>query len=416
MTISLRDLAAQSAATVWSHKLRSALTAFGIAWGIASLLLLASVGEGFERDQKKGFDRIGENLIQIRPGRVMFGQGTRAGARPVFFNYGDFEAIVRDCPQVRRITPGVGRTNVRMSSAAGSGHFILAGVLSAYFEIATSPLKEGRPITAADSEERRQIVIIGDEMRRALFAGRPALGETLYAGGIPFTVVGVIERVGEPRYPVNLTAILPFRTAQKFFPTLGSPDPDPVNSLLLQPADPERSRETIAQVRGVLEKRHGFGPGDRDALETRDYADMFRQVRLVALAMNLFLGGVGAVTLALGAVGVMNIMLVSVSERVVEIGIRKASGATSADILWQFFAESTYLTFGAGLLGMAAGWGAGQALLRNSESLGIWAPVMTWQLGLIGAAVLGGVGIAAGLWPARRAAALPPAAALRAEV
>lgn len=416
MSVSFPDLVAQSLATLRAHKLRSALTAFGIAWGIASLLLLGSIGEGILRMQKRGFDKIGENLIQIRPGRVLFGQGTRAGGRMVFFNYGDYEQILSGCPLVARATPIVGRGNIRMSSSTNNGRFGVGGVMPAYFQIAAAPLQSGRLITPADSEERRQVVVIGNEMRRILFAGRPPLGETLYAGGIPFTVIGTLARVGEPRYPVNVTAFFPFRTAQKFFPTPGSPVPDPVNNFLVQPADPARSAETLAQVRRLLERRHDFGPDDRDALLVRDTVEEYRQVQIVARAMTLFLGGVGVVTLALGAIGVMNIMLVSVSERTIEIGIRKAAGATSADILWQFFAESLYLTLGAGALGLGAGWGFNQLLTRLAEPLGFWPPVITWQLGLAGLAVLTVVAFAAGLLPARRAAALAPAEALRAEI
>jgi putative ABC transport system permease protein len=301
-----------------------------------------------------------------------------------------------------------------MSSPTSNAYFSVVGVLPAYFEICTAPLGAGRLLTMGDSDERRAVAVIGSEVRRVLFAGRSPLGETIYAAGMPFTVVGVLQRVGEPRYPVNVAILLPFRTAQRSFPPLGSPDPDPINSFVLQPQDPERNGETTSQVRGVLERRHDFSPSDKDAVDCKDYVEMYRQVQLVAQAMNLFLGGVGVVTLALGAVGVMNIMLVSVSERTLEIGIRKATGARSRDILWQFFLESTYLTFGAGALGMAAGWGAARALAPLSDR--IWPPVITWELALVGFVVLTTVGLLAGLLPARRAARLPPAVALRAEV
>ncbi len=415
MRISFRDVVVQSAATVWAHKLRSGFTAFGIAWGIASLLLLASVGEGFLKSQKQGFDLIGENLIMFRPGRVLFGQGTRAGARQVFFNSGDFDAILAHCPLIGKATPGVGRYSVRLGSATNNGSFTVSGVVPAYFEICTAPLRMGRLLMAADSEERRQVMVIGDEIRRVLFAGRSPIGETVYANGIPFAVVGVLDRVGEPRYPVNVTAFLPFRTAQKLFPTVGSPEPEPVSSIVIQPRNPERNREAIAQVREVLARRHGFDPDDRDAVLVRDLVEEFRQVQNVARAMSLFLGAVGVVTLALGAIGVMNIMLVSVAERTVEIGIRKATGATSVDILVQIFTESLYLSIGAGVLGILGGWIGAELVGRKAPHLGFWPPFISWRLALWGLAVLSAVSFAAGLLPARRAAALPPAEALRAE-
>ena len=252
MRVSFYDLARQCAATLWAHRLRSSLTAFGIAWGIASLLLLASIGEGFLQAQKREFDKIGENLIFLWPGRVLFGQGTRAGARPVFFNYGDYETIQAECSLVRTITPLVGRGNIRMTSPTNHGNFAVAGVLPSYFQLRTAPLAAGRLPTDADSDHRRQVAVLGDEVRRILFAGRSPLDDTLYVQGIPFTVVGLLAPVGEPRRPVNLTAYLPFRTAQQFFPTPGSPDPDPVSTLILQPADPARNRQTLLQVRRVL--------------------------------------------------------------------------------------------------------------------------------------------------------------------
>ncbi len=416
MRVSFHDLLAQCAATLWAHKLRSALTAFGIAWGIASLLLLASIGEGFQRAQKREFDKIGEDLIFFWPGRVIFGQGTRAGARPVFFNYGDYETIQAECSLVKKITPVVGQNNVRITSSINHGNFGVAGVLPSYFEIRTAPLATGRLITPGDSEERRQVAVLGDEIRRILFGGRPALGETVYINRLPFTVIGVLKRVGEPRRPLNLSAYLPFHTAQKFFPTPGSPDPDPINTFILQPVDPDRNRETTAQVRRVLERRHGFGPEHKDAVDGWDGIELYRQVVLVVRVMDFFLGGVGGVTLALGAVGVLNIMLLTVAERTVEIGIRKAAGATSSDILWQFFIESLYLTFGAGALGLLGGWLVNRLLSQPDYPPGFGAPVLTWKLALLGVALLSAVGIAAGLYPARRAAAVSPAEALRAEV
>jgi len=416
MHVSWRDLAAQCAATLWSHKLRSALAAFGIAWGIASLLLLASIGEGFLQAQKKQFDRIGENLIFFWPGRVLFGQGTRAGARPVFFNGGDFETVERECSLVKKVTPVVGRSNVRMSTATNNANFGVAGVLPSYFEIRTAPLQAGRLITAADSDQRRQVAVVGDEIRRALFAGRSPLEETLYINRLPFTVVGVLQRVGEARSPVNLSAYLPFRTAQQFFPTPGSPDPDPINNFVLQPVDPERNHETIAQVRRVLARRHGFGPHDKDAVDGWDGIEAYRQVQVVVGVMNFFLGGVGAATLLLGAVGVMNLMLVTVAERTVEIGVRKAAGAASADILMQFFLESVYLTFGAGALGFLGGWTVTGILARLPFPDGFGAPVITAKLALLGLVVLAAVAIASALYPAQRAAAVAPAEALRSEL
>ena len=414
MRVSLRDLASQCVTTLWAHRLRCALTGFGIAWGIASLLLLASIGEGFRRAQKREFDKTGEDVIFLFPGRVVFGQGTRAGARTVFFNYGDYEAVAA-CPLVGEATPVVGQANVRMTSAANSANFGVAGVLPSYFDLRFTPHDTGRLLSLADSDEQRQVAVVGSEIRRTLFAGRSPLGESLYINRIPFTVVGTLRQVGEPPTVVNLSAYIPFQTGQKFFPTPGSPERQPVNTMILRPTDPGRNLETVAQVRSALGKRHGFGPEHRDAVENWDGIELYRQVLVVTRIMDLFLGGVGVVTLTLGAVGVMNIMLLTVAERTVEIGLRRATGATASDILWQFFLEALALTLGAGAAGLLAGWGATRLLAELPYPRGFGAPVMTWQLAVAGLAVLAAVALTAGLYPAWRAASLAPAEALRSE-
>jgi putative ABC transport system permease protein len=235
---------------------------------------------------------------------------------------------------------------------------------------------------------------------------------------IPFEVVGLISLIGkEGNSGTNVRLFIPLETMRRYFPHWrAGVYPGAVSFVMAQPLNADLHKTAVAQIRGLLARRHGFALDDPSALDYWDTIENYRLVNKIFDAMDLFLGSVGIVTLVLGAIGVMNIMLVSVSERTHEIGVRKALGATHRDILTQFLIEGLTLAVVSGGLGLAFGYGISQSLQGLKFPEGFEPPTVTWRLGLQAVAVLTFVALGATLIPARRAALLPPAEAVRYEV
>lgn len=417
MRLYFNDILKQTWQTLWAHKLRSFLTMFGIIWGVASLLLLGAVGEGFKDGQRKQMARIGQDLIFVWGGRIQSGPGSLAGGRPLIFTYDDYLAIERECRLVRGVTPVLTRSGIRSQSEFNGVSVEVFGILPNYQQMRYMPVNQGRTFNEEDNRQARRVVLIGDEVRRMLFAGNPALGSTLLLNQIRFEVVGTVQKIGrEGNFGTNMRIFVPYETMEQLFPHPRSEThPRATSFLMVQPRTADEHRAAVDEYHRLLAKRHGFDVTDREAVDEWDTIQNTRMLNRIFDAMNLFLGGVGIVTLALGAIGVMNIMLVSVSERTQEIGVRKALGATRRDIELQFFLESLMLTLTSGLVGMGLGWIVAQELQRLDFPDGFSPPTITWPIGLVAAGVLSLVAIGSGLYPARQAAQLPPVEAIRHE-
>ena len=413
----LFEIFGQTLRTLWAHKLRSFLTMFGIAWGVGSLLLLVGLGEGFRSGNRKAFNELGEDVMFIWGGKAPAMNGSFTSMRWYFLTERDYQGIVANCPDVRAVSEIIARNDVRAVSDFFQSSGQLNGVLTNYAKIRYMPLNEGRWLNDMDDQQKRRVLVLGDEARKLLFPGRPSIGSVVLLNGIRFEVIGTLARVGHGNNnDLNLRIFIPFHTMREFFPPLNVGEVnDAISFVVYQPKIREIHETSKLQVHKVIARNHGFPYDTPDAYEEWDSIRTADQVGKIFDAMNMFLGSVGLVTLSLGAIGIINIMLVAVADRTREIGLRKAVGATNRSIMFQFFTEGAFLT----LLSGGIGIGGAAALMAGFSKLPSppgWDPpklvVSSAMLALISLAV---AGVAAGLYPARQAAALQPVDALRKE-
>jgi putative ABC transport system permease protein len=413
---SVLDIFGQIFRTLWAHKLRSFLTMFGIAWGVGSLLLLVGLGEGFRSGNRRGLSEYGENLIFLYPGRAPAVEGSMKLGRPYHLTYQDYTDITHEAPHVLNAVPVLLRNDVRSVSEFASANGEICGVEPQYNGIRYLPLKQGRWLNWLDESQRRNVIVLGDEMGKNLFPGHPALGSSILLNGISFEVIGTLRRVGHgDDNSTNIRGYIPYQTMNTFFRIKGEIEPNSISFINFQPRTAEEHNLAKEEVHKIIGRNHGFDYHDEDAFEGWDTVQQAEMMGMIFTAMNMFLGTVGIVTLALGSIGVINIMLVAVTERTREIGLRKALGATNRSIMFQFFLEGILLTLLSGFIGMALS-GAFMAALGMLPSPEGWdPPKLVPASAALAIGCLAVAGVVAGLYPARKAALMQPVDALRQE-
>jgi putative ABC transport system permease protein len=415
-----REVIAQSWESLVRNRLRSVLTMLGIVWGLVTVVLLLGYGQSVGDNVVGAFLGIGNNVIMIWSGQTsMQAGGQRAGQR-VHFRYEDIEAIRQDVPLVKNVSAeddevyGFKYGNRVISVNTKSVQF-------PYGEMRRLTVDEGRYFEEADFVEHRRVVIFGPNAAKKVFGVRPAVGQYVEIQGQEFQVIGLLKlkiQDSSNNGPDNQNAFIPFETARDI-----SDLRDP-QMIVFQPISPQLHKEALAAVRAVLARRHNYNPKDDKATPEWDTVEDAEEINQFSLGLQVMLGLIGALTLGVGGVGVMNIMLVSVTERTREVGLRKALGARPRDIAWQFLSESLVLTFVAGAVGMLLAVALahlippmplysaeyktanheGDIFLRTSQT------VM-----LASFLILTTVGIFSGLWPAMKAARMDPVDALRYE-
>jgi len=410
------DIFAQIFRNLWAHKLRSFLSMFGIAWGVGSLLLLVGVGEGFRSGNKRELAEFGKDIMFMFPGRAPAVQGSMNSARPYLLTYQDYVDVRTQAPHVRNACPLLSRTDLKQVSEFASAGVEILGVEPQLNEISYLPLKDGRWLNELDGAQRRNVIVLGNELLKTLFPGRPAVGAFVLLNGIRFEVIGSMPHLGRGDNTwLNMRGYIPFPVMATYFPLKGENHQNSISFIEYQPSVTAEHALARADVHKIIARNHGFDASDQNAFDEWDSIEESKMVGTIFDVMNMFLGAVGMVTLALGAIGVINIMLVAVTERTREIGLRKALGATNRSILFHFFLEGLLLTLGSGLIGM----GLASALMAMMGTVqgpgGFDPPKLVPMSAVLAIGSLTLAGVVAGLYPARKAAMLQPVEALRQE-
>ena len=416
---SLGDTFGQVFLAIRANKLRSFLTMFGIAWGVGSMLLLISVGEGFRSGQKREFAELGNDVIMMWNGNIPAVPGQHTNMRPYYLTTADVEAIRTQAPDVADATAIVNRSDIKQQSIWETAGGQVLGVEPNFKTIRYIPIAQGRFIEPNDMADKSLVIVLGEKSAKLLFPGHPALGEWVTLNGTRFTVIGVADHVGRGDNDDRSQQVyIPLTVMLDMFPlNWGNNPQDTVSNINYQPTTASQHAMAVKEAHEIIARRHGFSPDASDAFNEWDSVESQQMVGKIFDAMDIFLGGVGLVTLALGAVGIINIMLVSVTERTSEIGLRKALGATKHSILIQFFLEGLTLTAVSGLIGILGSaffmWLLQKAFGQNMQ--GFDPPrLQPWSaaLALVSLSICG---IVSGLYPAAQAAAMEPVEALRKE-
>jgi putative ABC transport system permease protein len=419
--MNLYEIVRQTFATLRAHKMRSFLTMFGIVWGIASVILLVGLGLGFQVDQHKRMETLGKDLVIIWGGRTSSQVGGLAAGRPIALNIDDARLVKKECYLVKAVSPELERSVPQVSQYNSSARQV-SGVWPSYQDFRSLKLSEGRLMTEDDENEMHRVTVLGSNAAKQLFPGQPAINATVQMAGYPYTVIGVLEEKKQnSNYsgPDNDKIYVPYSSMSRDFP----PPPEKgqiinkgyLSNLVLEVGDPDRHDEAVLQVRRTLGRVHHFEETDKDALFIWDTMEGAKILAKIFNVITIFFGCVAVTTLALGGIGVMNIMLVAVTERTREIGVLRALGATKKDITNQFFTESAAITIFSGLVGYLIG--VGLCMLLQAMPLPDFVPKPIVSPIAIAASLitLSLITFNAGMYPAERAAEMDPVECLRYE-
>jgi putative ABC transport system permease protein len=414
----LTELVRQVLESLFRNKLRSFLTMAGIAWGIASIVLIVAMGDGFKEGQRNNTKSLGSNLVILFGGRTELQAGGERAGRRIRLNYSDVENMRRECYLVRIVTPEL-EGNVHATSPFNSGSFDVSGVETDFTVLRTIPISQGRFFSDEEEKASERVCVIGADVRKQLFGTRPEVnGAAISINSLPYRIIGIMADKEQNSNYSGLDEkkiFVPYRTMARDFPPSNYYVPGFLDEILYQPRSLEQYEETQRHVKKVLGRAHGFDPLDKRAVNIWDTVENQQQVDGIFDSMTVFLAFIGFVTLSLGGIGVMNIMLVTVSERTREIGLRKALGATRTRILIDFLVEGCVLAFASGIIGWGVAYGLSSSLkLVKMPDMFPGLPVSA-ETSIISFATLTLIAIASALYPAWRAASLTPVEALRYE-
>lgn len=412
----MHDLLQEAYAAMRHNRRRTALTMLGMAWGIATVVMLLAYGNGFGRACANIFANFGTKLVIVVPGKTSMQAGGQKAGAPVRFTLDDVAALTTNLPQIAHITPSVDKqANVQYDTRSFS--WDVTGNDPNVFDVRSLKLDQGRFYNLEDQIQRGRVAVLGSEAKEKLFSGRNAIGERIRLDGLSFEVIGVLSaKMQEGNSDINRVVYIPFTTMSDL------KDTRYLDSIWFNYQTPQYEQLEQA-VRTILSVPHKFNSADHQAVRVFNLMMQVHQFEIITLGLKILLGFIGTLTLGIGGVGLMNIMLVSVTQRTREIGVQKALGARRRYILTQFLAEALTITFIGGVLGVILAYAVAlsvgrltlySAFAKNGEAGDIRLIIAPGTL-IASTIILGAVGLVSGMIPAVRAARLDPIEALRHE-
>jgi putative ABC transport system permease protein len=390
-----------------ANKLRSLLTMLGIVIGVAAVITMVALGSGAQKAVQDQIERLGTNLLTIYPGQS-FMRGVASGDR-VSLTVDDAKALENTSAVIANVVPEISG-NQQVKYGNQNINVNVNGTTPNFLGVQNYEIVAGRMFTKGDDEGRRRVAVLGGGVPNMLGSnGRAMIGQTIHIRGIPFEIVGLLAEKGQSSGfggNPDEQILIPLQTAR--YRVVGR---DRLRSLTVEVSHPDSVNVAMLEIERALRSAHGIRPGGDNDFQIRNRSEFLTTFEETTRTFTFLLAGIAAVSLLVGGIGIMNIMLVSVTERTREIGVRKALGATRRSILLQFMVEALVLCLLGGIMGILLGSGGAMALSRLAN----WNTLISPSAVMLAIGFSAGVGVFFGIWPAQRAARLDPIQALRYE-